>query len=151
MIRIMIRRFYMKKPRLYFFLSVFTIICGFLMYYFLKNENMLMHQWFGFLPRNGSIITFSHSSILTSFFRYNLPDGLWLLSGLLFLRAVWHEQPKTFLVYRWCFLCIAFLLEITQLFNGIAGTFDIFDVVTMGSIALLESIVHKVQLTRRQS
>jgi len=141
----------MKKPKLYFSLSVLTIVGGFLMYYFLRNGNMLIHQWFDFLPRNDSTITFSHSSVLTDFFRYNLPDGLWLLSGLLFLRAVWHEQPKIFLVYWRCFLFIAFLLEIAQLFVGIVGTFDIFDVVTMGSIALLESIVHKAQLIRRLS
>jgi len=129
-----------------------TFFGGFAVYVFFRNHDMIL---FRFMPKPAFLNTFfipvKNDSIASSVWLYNLPDGLWLLSGLLFLRAVWHEKPKTFLVYRWCFLCIAFLLEITQLFDGIAGTFDIFDIVTMGSIALLESIVHKVQLRRRQS
>jgi len=141
----------MKRLKIYFSLSVLALIAGFLMYYFFRSSNILVYQWFDFLPRNNNTITFSRSSLLINFFRYNLPDGLWILSGLLFLRALWHEKPKTFLVYQLCFLCIAFCFELLQLFDEIAGTFDIFDLFTMGSIALLESIAHKFHLTRRQS
>jgi len=141
----------MRQPKVYCVLSALTLAAGFLIYYLFRDGNMLIHQWCAFLPRNNNVLPFSHSSVLTDFFRYNLSDGLWLLSGLLFLRALWHEQPKTFLIYQLCFLFIAFLLEVLQVFDGIAGTFDIFDVVTMGSIALLESMTHKIQLTRRQS
>ena len=136
----------------YVYLSLFalTLTAGFFIYFFFRNGNILIYKWFDFLPRNNTI-AFSNSSLLTDFFRCNLPDGLWFLSGLLFLRAVWHENPKTFLIYKLCFLFTAFFLEISQIFDGIAGTFDIFDLLTMGSIALLESIVHKFQLKRRQS
>ena len=137
----------MKRQKVYFSFSVLTLTTGFLIYYFFRSGDMLLYQWFAFLPRSNTVITFSRLSLLTNFFRYNLPDGLWLLSGLLFLRALWHEQPKTFLIYQLCFLCMAFLLEVLQVFDGIAGTFDIFDLLTMGSIALMESIVHKIPAT----
>jgi len=143
--------FLQRNPRyVYFSLFVLTLTAGFLMYYFFRNGNILIYKWFDFLPKRNAAIPFSHSSLLTDFFRYNLPDGLWFLSGLLFLRALWHEQPKTFLLYKLCFVFIAFVLEISQVFDGIAGTFDIFDLLTMGSIALLESVAHKVQFLRRQ-
>jgi len=69
---------------------------------------------------------------------------------LLFLRALWYESPKTFFVYKLCFLFFAFFFEISQIFDGIAGTFDVFDLLTMGSITLLESIVHRLRLNRRE-
>jgi hypothetical protein len=133
---------FMIKPKVYFSLSTLALCAGFLLYYLLRNGDMLIYQWFAFLPRNTAVIPLSHSSVLTDFARYNLSDGLWLLSGLLFLRALWHEQPKTCLIYRLCFLCLALLLEILQVFDGVPGTFDILDVITMASIALVESIVH---------
>ena len=136
----------MSKMKVYFSLSAFSLTAGFLLYFFFRDSNTLIYTWFNFLPRNNNIITFSNSSFLTNFFCYNLPDGLWLLSGLLFLRAIWHENQKTFFIYKLCFLFIAFIFEVSQIFDGIAGTFDIFDLLTMGSIALLESIVHKIQL-----
>jgi hypothetical protein len=141
----------MNNVKAYFLLTVFALITGLLIYYFFRSSNVLVYTWFGFLPRNNNIIVPSNPSFLANFFRYNLPGGLWLLSGLLFLRAVWHEKPKTLSVYRICFLFIALTLEISQLFDRISGTFDIFDVLTMCSIALLEGNVHKVQLKRRQS
>ena len=145
--------FLQEKTRyIYFSLSLFSLIAGVVIYYFFRNSNILIYKWLNFLPRNDGIIVFlSNTSFLTNFFLYNLPGGLWLLSGLLFLRAIWHEKPKTFLKYKVFFLFTAFLLEFLQTFDAIAGTFDIFDVLTIGSIALLESIVHKILLKRRRS
>jgi len=142
---------FLKKLKVYFSLSAFTLIAGFLIYYFFRNGNILIYKWFNFLPKNNNIITFSNEYILLNFLRYNLPDGLLLLSGLLFLRALWYENDKTFLKYKICFLFTVFLLEILQIFSEISGTFDFFDLVTMGSIALLEGIVHKFSIKRRRS
>jgi len=144
-------RWFADKRNGYLSLSALALSLGFLIYYCFRSGDMLIHQWFDFLPRNTAAIALSHPSVFIDFVRYNLPDGLWLLSGLLFLRVVWHEQPETFLIYRRCFLCMAFLLEIAQVFNSVPGAFDIFDVVTMGSIALLERILYKVHLIRRES
>jgi hypothetical protein len=138
-----------KNQYIYFLLSVFSINVGFLIYYFFREKNILFYQWLYFLPKDNTI-TFSNSFWL-DFLRYNLPDGLLLLSGLLFLRAIWHEQPQTFLIYKICFLFTAFFLETLQIFDEIPGTFDFFDLLTMGSIALLESIVHKILMIRRRS
>jgi hypothetical protein len=135
----------------YCLLSVLALTAGVLLYYFLRSNNILIYKWFAILPKNNAIVSFSHPSFAADFLRYNLPDGLWLLSGLLFLRALWHETPQTFLIYRWCFLLIAFLFEIAQIFGVIAGTFDVLDLATMGLIAVLESLAHTILLTRRRT
>jgi len=148
-----ITSFLRVNPQLVFFLLfAFTLTSGFLIYFFFRNENLLVYKWLEFLPANNNVIIFSHPSFLTDFFCYNLPDGLWLLSCLLFLRAVWYKTPKYFLIYKLCFLIIAFLFEISQVFDCIAGTFDVFDLITMGSVALLESIGgKKVSKTKKMS
>jgi hypothetical protein len=135
----------------YFIASVSSIIIGFLTYYFFRESNILIYKWLQFLPRNNNIITFSNDFFWLDFLRFNLPDGLLLLSGILFLRALWYEKPETFQIYKICFLIAVFLLEILQIFREIPGTFDFFDLLTMGSITLLESIVHKILITRRRS
>jgi hypothetical protein len=140
-----------KIPLIYFSLSTFLLSAGFLEYYFLRGNNILIYKWFYFLPKNNNIITFYHESLLLGFLRYNLPDGLLLLSVLLFLRAIWYKDRKTFLIYKICIIVISFSLEISQIFKKIPGTFDFFDMATMGSIILLESIVHKILTTRRRS
>jgi uncharacterized protein YggT (Ycf19 family) len=140
-----------KLPLIYLLLSIFSIIAGIMEYYFLRENNILIYKWFHFLPKNNNIITFPHKSFWLDFLRYNLPDGLLLFSFLLFLRAIWNKDPKTFLTYKICSILICFSLEILQIFEKIPGTFDFFDLATMGSIILLESIVHKILMTRRRS
>jgi hypothetical protein len=140
-----------KIQIIYFLFSILSMAAGFLVYYFLRENNILIYNWFPFLPKNNKIIAFPQETFWLDFLRYNLPDGLWLLSILLFLRAIWHKDRKTFLIYKICVLFICFLLEILQIFDKIPGTFDFFDLATMGSIALLESIVHKILMTRRRS
>ncbi len=125
---------------------------GVTIYAFLRDINNIV--FFNFFPKPSFLNTLykplQADSIWSNMFIYNLPDGLWLLSGLLFLRVLWYEKPKAFLIYRLCFLFIAFFFEISQMFYGIAGTFDILDLLTMGSITLLESVVHKIKFIRRQ-
>ena len=136
---------------IYLSLSVFSIAAGFLEYYFLRENNILIYKWFYFLPKNSNIITFTHKSLWLDFLRYNLPDGLLLFSVLLFLRAIWDKDRKIFLIYKICVIFIGFSLEILQIFEKIPGTFDFLDLATMGSIILLESIVHKIITARRRS
>jgi hypothetical protein len=137
-----------KLPLIYFSLSIFSMVAGFMVYYFLRENDLLIYQWFHFLPQNNNTITFSDKSFWLDFLRYNLPDGLWLLSILLFLRAIWHNDQKTFLIYKLCIIVIGFTFEILQVFDAVPGTFDFLDLATMGSIALVESVVHKILLTK---
>jgi hypothetical protein len=116
----------------------------------LREKNLLVFEWFHFSPKGAAHIPFSHGSPWADFLRYNLPDGLWLLSGLLFLRALWYGE-KAFLFYKIVFIFFAFLLETLQIIDEIPGTFDFYDLTIMGSIILGESVVYKILVERRRS
>jgi hypothetical protein len=53
---------------------------------------------------------------------YNVPDGLWLLSGLLFMRSLWPGGEPAGCVYRLLFCFIALLFEGLQWFDWTLGT-----------------------------
>jgi hypothetical protein len=76
-----------------------------------------------------------------SMFLFNLPDGLWFLSGLLVIRAVWLTNLKWRAIYFGIFIFIALSLEISQLFEGIPGTFDLLDIVFVAFFACVESAI----------
>jgi len=143
-----------KRVRLtfyYFVTGIAALFSGIAVYMFFRNANDMV--LFRFVPKpaflNSLFIPIKNDSLARSVFLYNLPDGLWFLSGVLFLRALWNEKPKTFLVYKLCFISAAFLLEILQVFDGIAGTFDLLDILFMGIFAFLESVIFNLFIKRR--
>jgi hypothetical protein len=76
-----------------------------------------------------------------SFVRYNLPDGLWMLSLCLFLIAIWGNRSS---VLAWLFLGLAMgvSLEILQYFGIIAGTFDMVDILFYVIALVVALIIH---------
>ena len=81
-------------------------------------------------------------------FVFNLPHGLWCLSGLLVIRAVWLTNPKWRAIYAGLFLSAASLAEIMQLTGTLPGTFDPRDLASYGVSAFLESMTYN-KITRR--
>jgi hypothetical protein len=88
-------------------------------------------------------------NVFTGFLKYNLCDGLWLVSGILLLRCIWFGSPRTGDFYIIVFMGVALLLEILQLAAFFPGTFDRADIVTMAIFALLERCIYFY--TRRRS
>jgi hypothetical protein len=79
---------------------------------------------------------------------FNLPDGLWFLSGLLLIRAIWLDNPKWRVIYFYIFFLIALFMEIIQIFEGIPGTFDFLDIGFMVFFALAESLIFNKFINR---
>jgi len=123
---------------IYLLLSFLALFAGVLCYYFFRNFNPNM-IFFKLIH-----IKITHATIplpdnfIAYFLKYNLNDGLWLLSGILFFRFVWFNNSKTGDLYVIIFICIALLLQLLKLIKRFPGTFDIFDIITMASFALLE-------------
>jgi hypothetical protein len=69
---------------------------------FRKNGAMLLFDWFPALsPLKGlAISTQADGNVLLTLTVYSVPGGLWLLSGLLLIRALWWADPKFNSVYR---------------------------------------------------
>jgi hypothetical protein len=88
-------------------------------------------------------------SILTDIFRYNLPDMLWFVSAILFLRFIWFNKIKVQVIYIICFYVIGFVFEISQLSEKVPGTFDWLDLLFFGIVSFVESLLYKFFTSRR--
>ena len=85
----------------------------------------------------------AHSGPLGYFLVYNVPDGLWLLSGILCVRAVWLEQAAgAQRAYVLVFCALAMLFEALQWFRVVPGTFDVLDMFAMAVTAFGESVYY---------
>lgn len=81
-------------------------------------------------------------------FLYNLPDGLWFLSGLLLIRAVWLTNKKWWVFYCGIFILIALLMEISQLIETVPGTFDLLDIVFFIFFTFMENLIFNLRIKR---
>jgi hypothetical protein len=120
--------------------SFCSLLVGVLFYVIFRKNNLLINDIFNIRFLDVKVLD---NLFFISFIRYNLPDGLWLLSGILLLRALWIHNQKTSQIYVGVFILFAFSLEIIQYFSIMPGTFDVLDLVTMGIFALFEQITYK--------
>jgi glycopeptide antibiotics resistance protein len=110
---------------------------------------MVLFEW---LPKPGFLETFFipiKPSVFSSVLLYNVPDTLWFLSGIFFLRCIWFYEKKWQNIYLACFYVIALVFEISQLSKNVPGTFDILDLFFMGVTALIEGLLYKIFIGRR--
>jgi hypothetical protein len=138
------------NKRLYGLLSCVTLVAGFGVYLFFRNLDMVLFEW---IPRPVFIGGFSVTvplSWASSLLLYNVPDMLWFLSGILFLRWMWFNDTRWQRVYVWCFYGVALILETSQLSKTIPGTFDFLDLLFMGIGAFGEGLLY-AHVTKRQN
>jgi hypothetical protein len=132
------------------FLAFISLMGGFLVYAFFRNNDVLAYKIIEkpiFL--NGLNRTFSQEIWLFHFFVYSLPDGLWLLSGILFIRALWLGNTKTGNIYILVICVCALVLETCQMFHLLSGTFDILDICAMVLAVFGEGMFNKYYFSRR--
>jgi hypothetical protein len=136
------------SKRFYGIASIVSLALGMGIYFFFRNSNMLLFQY---LPKpaflNDVYIPVKHS-FFSSLFLFNLPDALWFLSGILFLRFLWFNNEKWQKIYILCFYGIAAIFEISQLSNNIPGTFDVLDLLFFVITAFVEGLLYKISVRR---
>jgi len=127
----------------YCIVSVMSFFCGAVIYIFFRNVNNMV--LFNIIPKPSFLMSSGNpinaGSIWVYMFLYNLPDGLWFLSGLLIIRAVWLAEEKQRLIYFCIFLLAALIMEISQISLSIPGTFDFLDIVFMVLFAITENLI----------
>jgi len=138
-----------KQRLVYLFSSLFALFAGVFCYYLLRDFNMIFFHIFNIKVTHANLAPLSNNFI-TYFIKYNLCDGLWLVSCILFLRYLWFNNPGIGGYYIKFFIGTALLLELLQLIKPFPGTFDIFDLFTMASFALLEYSINFFTIKRRQ-
>jgi hypothetical protein len=135
--------------KVYGALSLIALIIGLAIYLFFRGLDMVL---FRFLPKPHFLSVLFipvKPSVFSSFLLYNLPDALWFLSGILFLRFAWFHKPKWQNTYIACFCGIALILETSQISKKIPGTFDVMDLFFMALIAFIEGSLYNTFLSRR--
>ena len=133
----------------YIIASFLVFLGGITIYVFFRNHNVLLFQFF---PKP-AVLDLLHfpvriDNVLVSLFLYNLPDGLWFLSGLLLIRAVWFTDFKWRALYACLFGLVAVSMEISQIFDSVPGTFDLLDIAFMALFALAESTFFNMSIKR---
>jgi hypothetical protein len=129
--------------------SVVSLAAGMGIYLFFRNTNMLLFEWMPKLLFFKDVYIPAKQSVFTSILFFNLPDALWFLSGILFLRFIWFYRYKEQNIYIICFFLIGVVFEISQLSENIPGTFDWLDLFFMCMTALLEGLLYKIFIQRR--
>jgi hypothetical protein len=131
-------------------LSIAAFLGGAAIYAFLRNINNM--ALFHFIPKPLFLASLYNpiktESIWSNMFIYNLPYGLWCLSGLLLVRGVWLHNAKWRAIYRGIFIAIVMSYVILKLSGITPGTFDVLDLVFMGFFAFIESLIFSMFIRR---
>lgn len=112
-------------------LSLICIVLGGLIYICYRSTNLLMFHWFKLMGIETCIETLRNNvekNDVNTFIKYNLPDGLWLLSYLLIVDNIWVIKSKRYYIFILFLPFCAFASEIIQIFVHTIGTFDIKDI-----------------------
>ena len=135
----------------YCFAAITFFICGVLIYALFRNtDNLVIFKIFSkpaFL--NSLPISVRTDFVFNYLFVFNLPHGLWCLSGLLVIRAIFLENIKWRTIYCVIFLVIISALEISQISENRNGTFDLLDLASYGFFAFVESMIYNRIINRR--
>jgi len=121
----------LNKRRCNFIIALFPLFIGGLIYVCFRSENILFFSWLRHINFNYSFfrqINLNDTAI-SSYIVYNLPHGLWVLSGLLLLRVA--TENKILVFYSIVFIVISIGLELGQLVGMRPGTFDQLDLITI--------------------
>ena len=143
------KKLFIKLKLTYCFATFIAFMGGVFIYAFFRNtSNMAL---FSFLPKPSFLnntVLLRTESIWVCMFIYNLPYGLWCISGLLFVRAVWMNNEKWRKIYSVIFITLVMIYVLLKIPGIIPGTFDVLDLVFMGFFAFIESLIFKMFIRR---
>lgn len=83
-------------------------------------------------PEYVSFLTPLNKAEIPEWVKYSLPDGLWVLSYMLFMNIIWDNRTTIGYFWIFCLPIIALLSEFGQLFHIVPGTFDAMDLLCYG-------------------
>jgi len=134
----------------YLIAAILTFLGGTAIYAFFRDINNM--AIFHFISKPHFIISLynpiKNESVLSNMLIFNLPYGLWCLSGLSIIRAIWLQNTKWVIIYRFIFIVLVMFYVILKLPRLIPGTFDMLDLLFMGFFAFLESIIFNTFIRR---
>ena len=119
---------------LYIIINIFLpIILGGFIYIVYRSEELMLFSWFNYFGLENFIDFFRKNIFLSSkvpfWFKYNLPDGLWVYSFTSFMLLIWRNEINGNNIF-WFFLfpIVACVGEIFQFYKILPGTYDFLDI-----------------------
>jgi len=140
----------MKKIKTFYgLLSLLTLLSGIAIYLLFRDVyNMILFSWIPKPQFLKTVLVSLQPSIFADIVRYHLPDMLWFVSAILFIRFLWFYKTREQTIYLLCFYGIALVLEISQLSEKVPGTFDWLDLLFFGIGAFVEGLLYKYFIRR---
>ena len=86
-----------------------------------------------------------NSCNMTPWMKYNLPDGLWMLSFLLFIEGVWSDDKRLKLLFSVPIITFAVVWELLQYCGIFPGTGDVLDILFYLAAILLIILLIKLK------
>jgi len=139
-----------KSRKFYGLLSLLTLLLGIIIYLIFRDiSNMVLFTWIQKPQFLQTTLIPLKQTIFSDFLKYHLPDMLWFVSAVLFIRFIWFFKIKIQTVYILSFYAIGLAFEISQLSKKVPGTFDCLDIFFMGIAAFVEGIIYRFLILRR--
>tara|TARA_Y100001970_G_scaffold222042_1_gene272984 strand:+ start:14 stop:448 length:435 start_codon:yes stop_codon:yes gene_type:complete len=109
------------------------IIFGFFIYIVYRSNNIIVFDWLYYFDIEMIINSPRVSNVfhldIPFWFKYNLPDGLWIYSLINIFLLIWIDNINKYnFYYIYIFVLIACICEIFQFYNIIPGTYDFVDI-----------------------
>jgi len=131
-------------------MSLLTLILGMIIFLLFRDlNNIILFLWIPKPEFLKTILVPLKPAIFSNILKYNIPDMLWFVSAILFIRFIWFYKINMQKAYIWCFYGIGVLFETSQLSKNIPGTFDWMDLFSMGIGAFVEGLLYNVFKRRR--
>ena len=131
-----------KARRIELVLALLLFIVEGLLYLTFRSTELNMFRLYEHAgPWVDHLREWGDSIVLPDWVRYSLPDGMWLLSYLLLVDAIWNRFDRTSCVWYLIIPAVAFGSELAQVFWGLTGTADPMDFVCYGAAVLIILIV----------
>lgn len=113
-------------------LSVLLFFAGGMIYLLYRTTNLIMFEWVEYVDLGNSIRYLRNEMAyysLPQWIKFSLPDGLWVLSYVIFMGTIWKFKLRESLFYILLLPIISVFSELLQLFDLLRGTFDIVDLI----------------------
>ncbi|MEX2485432.1 MAG: hypothetical protein WED10_12755 [Brumimicrobium sp.] len=110
-----------------------SLLTGSLIYLLFRSSTLKMFDWFNYIGiiepiKSARTQTLEFSTYLPIWFKFSLPDGLWVFSYVCLLQLIWIDRNiKKSIPWILSIPIIAIFSEFGQLTNLVTGTFDPID------------------------
>lgn len=131
-----------KARRIELVLALILFIVEGLMYLTFRSTELNMFRLYEHAgPWVESLRAWGDTIDIPRWVRYSLPDGLWLLSYLLLVDAIWNKFDKYSCIWYLIMPAVAFGSEFAQLLWGLTGTADPMDFVCYAAAVVITVLI----------